>query len=225
LALFLTSTFNPTQAATYSLTYDVMPHSGIGTQQILVVVRDTPMTGDYKQYIYIFWDSIPVINRQLCIDLKNGFYEYRWDITFTPPKTANNYGAHMIYIWVETEYGLRKTLTYQYHITDGEITSAEAWEQFIAANPEFIEAIRGPPGPEGPVGPEGQMGETGSRGPVGPVGVDGLVGPIGLQGPVGPQGPPGENTPILVPLVTGLVLNAALSCVFIVWYMKREAQP
>ena len=198
------------------ITYDLMPKSGPASQPILVIIRDSPITGDYKQYAYVFWDSIPVITRQLCVDLKNGFYEYRWDLSITPPKTANSYGKHTVIIWVETEYGLMKTRTYQYTITDGTPTTAEAWEQFIKENPAFIKEIQGPKGDTGTQGPQGERGtkgEKGESGPMGAPGIQGLTGLPGIQGVQGIKGEPGSVS--ITQLATVCIISVLLTCIIL----------
>ena len=223
IILIFLSILTPTAYA--ETTYDVMPKSGTSTQPILIIIRDTPITNDYKQYVYVFWDAIPVINRQLCVDLKNGEYEYRWDLSITPPKTANSYGKHFIVIWVETEFGLRKTLTYQYKITDGTPTTIEAWEQFINENPDFINAITGPKGDTGPIGPQGPRGANGEKGERGSQGTPGIQGNLGLQGVTGQQGTQGEPGAPAPPstVIMASSFSAICSMMFTYYWVKREA--
>ena len=185
--------FSSIPLAQAALSYDVMPSRGLSTQQILLVVREDPIRNDYQQYIYVFWDGVPIITRQAAIDLKNGDYEYRWDITFKPPVTANTYGDHMITIWIETQYGLRKTLRYQYTITDGLPTTVKAWEDYLKQHPEILAQLVGPKGPPGPQGVKGDIGEKGERGAQGNQGIQGVKGDRGEVGPIGPQG---ESSPI-----------------------------
>ena len=206
LILIILSATIPTASA--ALTYDVMPTEGPATQNILIAVRDSPITGDYQQYIYIFWDGVPLINRQAAIDHKNDLYEYRWDVSIKPPTTAATYGKHRITIWVETEYGLRKTLYYQYTVTDGLPETVQAWEEYLELHPEILLELTGP---QGPPGPQGEQGPQGSRGEKGNTGEPGDQGPQGIQGPRGIQGEPGETKIFYALVAVSTIINLAAS--------------
>ena len=198
------------------ITYDIMPKEGLSTQSILVSVRNDPITGDYKQYMYVFIDGIMVVDRMLCVDLKNGNYMYLWDKSITPPKAASGYGRHLITIWVETEYGLRKTLYFYYNILDGLPSTVDSWELFIKENPAFIKEIQGPKGDTGAQGPQGERGtkgEKGESGPMGAPGIQGLTGLPGIQGVQGIKGEPGSVS--ITQLATVCITSVLLTCIIL----------
>ena len=212
------------------LTYDIMPTSGLSTQSILVSVRNDPITGDYKQYVYVFIDGIMVKDRVLCVDLKNSNYRYLWDLSFVPPKGANGYGQHRITIWVETEFGLRKTLYYTYTITDGLPGTVDSWELYIAAHPEILTQIQGPKGDQGntgAAGDRGAKGDTGTRGPAAQIDYNALwlsVPPdvlAQLKGEPGTPGAQGEPASLTL-LGIGVGLGVMVSVIFTVFYAKRR---
>lgn len=76
---------------------------------------------------------------------------------------------------------------------------------FSGSETEWLESLRGEPGPQGetgetgPQGPKGDKGDTGATGATGPKGDTGATGPqgpkgdTGATGPTGPQGPKGEQ--------------------------------
>lgn len=66
---------------------------------------------------------------------------------------------------------------------------------FTGSQSEWLESLRGEPGPQGATGPQGPKGEVGPAGPVGPVGPQGERGLHGEKGDIGPQGPQGETGP------------------------------
>ena len=187
LILILLFSTIPFAGAATDVTYDIMPKTGGAAQPILVVIRGQPITGDNQKYVYIFWDNIPLITRQPGIDHKNGVYEYRWDITINIPKTANDYGKHYLYIWVEDSTGSRKTMTFSYSINDG-VPDVDSWRLFLKDHPEILAQLVGPTGPTGPQGIKGDTGEKGERGAQGNQGIQGVKGERGDIGPIGPQG-------------------------------------
>jgi len=205
--IILVLLFSSIPLAKAALTYDVMPSEGLSTQQILIAVRDDPIRGDYQQYVNLFWDGqLLEYYRVPAIDLKNDLYEYRWDLKFKPPVTANTFGKHMITIWIETEYGLRKTLHYQYEIKDGLPTTVKAWEDYIKQHPEILRQLVGPQGQLGPQGIQGIPGEKGERGAQGNQGIQGVKGDRGELGPIGPQGEPSpvSFTPSIVSYIASI---------------------
>ena len=189
IILFLIVTPN---ASAIDFDYNVMPLEGLSTQQILILIRSKPIESSETQYLYLFWDNIPIISRQADITNKNGIHTHRWDITFTPPKTANSYGKHRISMWVETEFGLIEKELYQYEILDG-IPNLSTWESYIKDHPEVLAQITGPMGPIGKTGAPGEAGERGARGVQGDPGIIGLQGDVGETGQRGPIGATGEN--------------------------------
>ena len=143
------------------LSFDIMPLEGPSTQSIFISVRDKPIDGDYKQYMSVFFDGVLVVDRLLCVDLKNGEYMYLWDKSITVPKSVNGYGRHLITVWIETEYGLRNTHHAYYTITDGLPNTVESWLKMLEDHPEILVQLRGPKGDTG--GP-GAAGGAGARG-------------------------------------------------------------
>jgi len=219
LVLLLGASF--VSVASAATTYDIMPTSGLSTQSILVSVRGDPFQGDYKQYMSVFFEGIMVKDRVLCVDLKNGNYRYMWDQSFIPPKGANGYGQHRITIWLETEFGVRKTLYYTYTIIDGMPGTVDAWELYVAAHPEILVQLRGPVGPKGDTGAEGGAGARGVKGEVGAVGPPGAMGLQGIPGIQGPQGTQGEPASLMF-LGLGVGLGVMVSVIFTVFYAKRR---
>ena len=219
LVLLLGASF--VSVASAATTYDIMPTSGLSTQSILVSVRGDPFQGDYKQYMSVFFEGIMVKDRVLCVDLKNGNYRYMWDQSFIPPKGANGYGQHRITIWLETEFGVRKTLYYTYTIIDGMPGTVDAWELYVAAHPEILVQLRDPVGPKGDTGAEGGAGARGVKGEVGAVGPPGAMGLQGIPGIQGPQGTQGEPASLMF-LGLGVGLGVMVSVIFTVFYAKRR---
>ena len=69
---------------------------------------------------------------------------------------------------------------------------------FDGSEAEWLESLKGGPGPQGPpgeTGPQGETGPAGPQGPQGPQGPPGETGPQGEQGPQGKTGPQGEQGP------------------------------
>jgi len=219
LVLLIGASFVPSAYA--DLTYDIMPLEGLSTQSVLISVRDTFITGDYKQFMYVFFDGILMVDRMPCIDMKNGEYMYLWDKSIVPPKAANSYGRHLITIWIETEYGLRKTHHAYYTIKDGVPSTVESWELYVAAHPEILVQLRGPVGPKGDTGAEGGAGARGVKGEAGAVGPPGAMGLQGIQGLQGPQGVQGEPASLAL-LGIGVGLGVMVSVIFTVFYAKRR---
>lgn len=183
--------------------YEVMPHQGPADQQILIWVRVDPLRDTNHYVAYVFWDNVPIIERQTDIALKAGGYEHRWDIKITPPQGHNYEGDHKIEIWIEGTGGDKKELKYQYTITDG--APPTKWiTKFLETNPEYLAAITGPQGPPGQTGPPGTQGTPGPRGPPGD---KGATGPQGQQGPQGTKGPPGEPAPATQGITTTAIAS------------------
>lgn len=66
---------------------------------------------------------------------------------------------------------------------------------FSGSETEWLESLRGEPGPKGETGATGPQGPKGEIGPVGPSGEQGPQGPKGDTGPAGPQGEKGDTGP------------------------------
>lgn len=67
---------------------------------------------------------------------------------------------------------------------------------FVGSQAEWLESLRGEPGPQGETGatgPQGPKGEIGPAGPAGEQGPQGDTGPQGEKGETGPAGPQGER--------------------------------
>ena len=229
LVLLLGASF--VSVASAATTYDIMPTSGLSTQSILVSVRGDPFQGDYKQYMSVFFEGIMVKDRVLCVDLKNGNYRYMWDQSFIPPKGANGYGQHRITIWLETEFGVRKTLYYTYTIIDGMPGTVDAWELYVAAHPEILVQLHGPVGPKGDTGAEGGAGARGVKGEVGAVGPTAQVDynqiwlsvpPVILDQLKGEPGDQGESASNIL-LAAVFVINLLASFLF-AWYFSKPKE-
>lgn len=73
---------------------------------------------------------------------------------------------------------------------------------FSGSETEWLESLRGEPGPQGatgatgPQGPKGEIGPAGPAGEQGPQGETGPKGPQGETGPIGPKGDTGDTGPI-----------------------------
>jgi len=188
--------------------YEVMPHEGPADQQILIWVRTEPLIDANHYVLYVFWDNIPVIERQTDIALKNGQYEHRWDIKITPPVDHNYEDDHNIEIWIEGTGGDKRVLKYQYTITDG-APPTKWWTLFLENHPEYLSEITGPRGPQGETGPQGSPGNPGPKGQKGDTGENGAIGPQGPKGVPGPQGQPAQNEYITT--VTACILTLIVS--------------
>ena len=215
-------------SARADLTYDIMPLSGLSTQSIFISVRDSFITGDYKQVMYVFFDGVLMVDRMPCIDLKNGEYMYLWDKSIVPPKAVSGYGRHLITIWIETEYGLRKTHHGYYTITDGVPGTVESWEQFLEKYPEIVAQLRGPKGDTGEAGgagARGAKGETGAVGPTAQVDYNQIwlsVPPEILDQLKGEPGDQGESASNIL-LAAVLVINLLASFLF-AWYFSKPKE-
>jgi len=217
-------------SAKADLTYDIMPLSGLSTQSIFISVRDKPIIGDYKQYMYAFIDGVMVVDRALCVDQKDGTYMYLWDKTIPIPKAVNGYGRHLITVWVETEYGLRNTHHAYYTITDGLPDTVESWLEMLEDHPEILVQLRGPQGDAGAPGAAGGAGARGAKGEQGDSGVvdyaqlwatvppDVLILMRGEQGVRGLQGE--AASPVVIGI--GCVVSVIASCVFTWYYAQRK---
>jgi len=213
------------------LSFDIMPLEGPSTQSIFISVRDKPIDGDYKQYMSVFFDGVLVVDRMLCVDLKNSNYMYLWDKSITVPKSVNGYGRHLITIWIETEYGLRKKLHAYYSITDGLPNTVESWLKMLEDHPEILAEIRGPKGDAGAPGAAGGAGARGAKGEQGDPGVvdyaqlwatvppDVLVLMRGEQGVRGLQGE--AASPVVIGI--GCVVSVVASTVIMYLYTQRKA--
>jgi len=198
--------------------YNIMPGKGAYTQEILVSVRADPRIDIEKMYMRIFWDNLPITDRLPSpkYGTSKTLLEHRWDKIIIPPANYNQEGKHQIEIWLEKDTGEIKKLYWQYTITEGPLTTVEAWERFIQENPELIRQITGPPGPIGDTGQRGVKGEQGKRGLPGEDGGKGNIGLTGIQGPEGVQGESGTPNYLLV-LIICVVTNVALLA-----YMKYK---
>ena len=185
LALILLASFlTVATPSVYGLdtSYDIMPHNGKFDTPILVWVRCDPLYVGDTSWVYVFWDNVLVYERTVS-PVSGSLFKWGWDITFTPPEGYNYIGTHRIKIWVEEPSGKKTELPYQYEITDG-IPDPEWFETLPT---EFLDEIRGPPGPIG------EKGDTGNQGPIGMKGDKGDVGEKGIQGPPGSTGPKGNT--------------------------------
>lgn len=185
--------FVPVGYGAVDAVYDVMPGRGISTQPILILIRGEPTTSPEPLYLYIYWDGIPIISREICPKLgTTGTYQRIWDKTIIPPKLYNSYGKHSLQIWVENLNGDRDKMIYSYTITDG-VPNVEKWDDFIKDNPDLLKYLIGPEGPKGDTGPRGidgvdavgTKGDTGATGPQGVPGIQGISGPRGEKGSAG----------------------------------------
>ena len=190
--------------------YEVMPHQGPADQQILIWVRTEPLIDENHYVLYVFWDNIPIVERQTDIALKNGQYEHRWDIKITPPVDHNYEDDHKIEIWIEGTGGDKRVLTYQYTITDG-APPTKWWTRFLENNPEYLAEITGPRGPRGETGPQGSLGNPGPKGQKGNPGENGAIGEQGPQGASGPQGPPAPTTQGITTTAIASIVTLAAS--------------
>ena len=210
------------------LTYDIMPLSGLSTQSIFISVRDKPIDGDYKQYMYVFFDGVMVVDRMLCVDLKNSNYLYLWDKTIPIPKAVNGYGRHLVTIWIETEYGLRNIKNAYYTITDGLPSTVESWLEMLEDHPEILVQLRGPKGDTGEAGGAGARGVKGETGAVGPTAqVDYnqnwlSVPPEILDQLKGEPGDQGESASNIL-LAAVFVINLFASWLF-AWYFSKPKE-
>lgn len=68
-------------------------------------------------------------------------------------------------------------------------------EGFEGTEEEWLDSLKGSPGPEGPKGDKGDIGETGPKGDKGDTGEKGIPGEKGEKGDQGLVGPPGETGP------------------------------
>ena len=212
------------------LSFDIMPLEGPSTQSIFVSVRDKPIDGNYKQYMSVFFDGVLVVDRMLCVDLKNSNYMYLWDKSITVPKSVNGYGRHLITIWVETEYGLRKKLHAYYSITDGLPGTVESWLMMLEDHPEILAEIRGPKGDTGEAGgagARGAKGETGARGPVAEIDYAVLWASVPpevlalMKGEPGVRGPQGEP-PSMILFALTFIVSVIGSAVFTWFYAQKK---
>lgn len=214
--------------------YAVFPSSGDSKTNILAVVRPDKRTDNKPMWLYIFWDDVPLIQRQ--VDWMDGTtHTYIWDVVFQPPQDQQYIatGDHKITIWVEDFDGDIQMGVYNFRIT--EIIPDPEW--FDQLSDSALEALRGPQGVKGDTGSTGPRGIQGVQGDVGlwgPQGIQGVQGNIGSQGengtqgepgPQGEQGPtgsPGDTTQLSATL---LLTNVAISliAVAISIYVFRKA--
>lgn len=185
----------PSVSGAVDANYDIMPSKGIAAQPILILIRGDPTTSAEPLYLYIYWDGIPMVSREISPKLASGEYQRIWDKTITIPKEYNSYGKHMLQIWVENLDGEMDKMNYQYTVTDG-VPSVEKWDDFIDDNPDLLRYLIGPEGAKGDTGPQGTPGidgvdavglpgDTGATGPPGPPGIQGIPGPPGEKGNAG----------------------------------------
>jgi len=195
LIIILVFAFLVPGAYSYETTYNVMPGEGAYADPILISVRLDPLINDTPMYAWVFWDNIPVETRLISpVHLKTQ-YQYRWDITITPPTRHAEEGKHRIEIWLETSTGEIKKLHYIYYIIDG-LPPFSVWEEFLAEHPKVLSQLVGPKGDTGVAGVSGAKGAKGAAGVPGKDGEPGVIGPqgiIGLSGPKGDIGEPGAN--------------------------------
>ncbi len=179
--------------------YAVFPSSGDSKTSILAVVRPDKRTDNKPMWLYIFWDDVPLIQRQ--VDWMDGTtHTYIWDVVFQPPQDQQYIatGDHKITIWVENFDGEIQMGVYNFRIT--EIIPHPEW--FDQLSDSALEALRGPEGVKGdtgstgPRGSTGPQGDTGTWGPQGIQGVQGITGPQGVNGTQGEPGPQGEQGPL-----------------------------
>ncbi len=200
LVLILVSALLVPVAYAYETTYNVMPSEGAYADSILIFVRVDPLITDEPMYAWVFWDNIPVINRQISSPHGKTQYQNRWDITITPPIRHAEEGKHRIEIWLETSTGEIKKLHYTYYIIDG-LPPFSVWDEFLEEHPEILVQLVGPKGDTGNTGSTGAKGAKGVSGDSGQDGEPGEIGPqgiIGLSGLKGDTGETGSNVSYLV---------------------------
>jgi len=198
----------------FDVTYSVMPEEGTSTQEILIWIRVSPPQSSETLYLYVFWDSVPVIKRQPDTTLANKEHLHQWDIYIKPPPGLDYKDDHTINIWIEGPEDTKK-LRYIYTVTDG-APPAEYWTQFLKTHPQYLAQITGPPGETGPQGTQGPPGPQGPQGPEGQIGAKGPPGPTGIQGPQGPPTPRTQGilttaTASIATLIASVLINRRLT--------------
>ena len=182
----------PSVSGAVDATYSIMPSKGISTQPILILIRGEPTTSPEPLYLYIYWDGVPLVSREISPKLaKTETYQRIWDKSITIPALYNSYGKHSLQIWVENLNGEMDKMNYQYTVTDG-VPDVEKWDAFIKANPDLLPYLIGPDGAKGDIGLQGKPGDDGLNGDKGDLGDVGDQGPPGIQGIPGPEGPKGS---------------------------------
>ena len=179
--------------------YAVFPSRGDSQTNILAVIRPDKRTDNKPMWLYIFWDDVPIIRRQMD-NMDGTVHTYIWDVVFQPPQNQQYLatGDHTITIWVEDYDGDIKMGVYNFKIT--EIIPYPEWFEHLSDS--TLEALRGPQGVKGdtgstgPRGSTGPQGETGLWGPQGIQGMQGITGPQGVNGTQGEPGPQGEQGPL-----------------------------
>lgn len=229
IVLLLSAWYMTASAVEYpfDVTYDVLPPSGASDEEILIPIRVIHPNPNEPLWVYVFWDSRVIVQRQADVIINN-VHQHWWDINFYPPKGFCAKGIHTIKIWVEDSSGvIVKWPVWKYTITS--IVPRLEW--FDELSPEAIAKITGPPGPQGIDGPEGvpgPIGPQGEAGPPGPIGETGTIGPQGFEGPEGPMGPPGpqgemgENADNLI-LYASLALSI-VAMMIVLWDHYKETK-
>ena len=211
LPIIITLSILTPTAYAYEYDYNIMPHEGTYNQEIFIWLRTNPIIDTNNLKVTVFWDKMLIKTMHQLPSAKIGKtvdYKHSWDLFLTPPIGANNIGKHKIEIWIETNTGEIKELPYTYEITEGPLTTVNAWERFIKDNPKILELITGPVGPIGDNGQRGVKGVQGDRGASGEDGVKGNIGLTGIQGPEGIQGKTGTPSYLFV-LIICVISNVA----------------
>jgi len=205
--------------------YNVMPGKGAWNQEVLISVRADPRIDNEQMYMRVFWDNLPITDRLPSPRYKTSktLVEHRWDKTITPPVNYNQKGKHIIEIWLEKDTGEIKKHHWQYTITEDQLTTVEAWEEFIKDNPQIIREITGDPGP---IGDTGQTGPKGDKGPIGPIGEIGPIGPPGesITGEQGPQGEPGKPPSYLI-VIAICVISNGITLAYLKYKENEQEEP
>jgi len=215
----------------FDVTYDVFPHGGDSDEEILVYIRVSHPNPNEPMWVYVFWDSRPIVQRESDV-IVGRVHQNRWDITFLPPDGLSAKGNHDIKIWVEdSSNNIVKWPYYSYTIKNT-VPQLDWFAELTDAQLELIRGLPGPPGEMGETGATGQ-GEPGALGEEGPAGEPGSVGPQGYNGTEGPAGPvglagtpgePGEPGSSVDPMLTyvAIAFSVAALVAFILLWSKKE---
>lgn len=201
----------------YTLDYEVKPSEGPYDQQILFMIRCYPIVDTHQMYYYVFWDGVPLNIRVASTAYSKTQYNHYYDIKITPPEGYNTVGDHRIDVWLEDYNGTIKKLHYNYEITDGPLTTVEAWGEYLKEHPEIIAQLKGE---KGATGAKGETGATGAKGAKGDTGAAGIAGVNGVNGVNGKNGVDGKDASPLS-LVICVFISVALNTV-ITYYLLNQ---
>ena len=189
LAPFFVAPVNAITPPSLDWSLGIYPSVGMSTTEILVMIRVYPIVSTDSIWVYVFYDDVCVVQRQVSPAVEASRRSRSWDIKIKIPDASvyRVYGYHRVTVLVEDGIGQQWSKSCVFTINAGE-PPKDWWKLLPQDYFNYVKGSKGDTGAQGPAGPQGQKGDTGAQGPMGLMGPAGPLGEQGSQGPMGPEG-------------------------------------